>query len=183
MNEHVERWLAAYHDGELGGHRLQKVEAHLEDCEPCRAELEKLRILRALLQESTGHGDLIPLDQFVAQVGLQLPRRPVQPPWRRWLERLWQLVPVTLLLIWVFFQAVFTQTALMGIALDLGLWDDLRGILPPGPPPGAWGPFVWNLGLSALIGLAFLAWLASWWIRGDKARQEMRPNKMRPLDV
>ena len=52
MNEHVTPWLGAYHDGELRGRRLQQVETHLAHCAACRAELEELRALSALLQES-----------------------------------------------------------------------------------------------------------------------------------
>jgi anti-sigma factor RsiW len=170
MNDHVERLLAAYHDGELSERRLQKVETHLEICEPCRDELEKLIVVRALLQEYSEPGDLVPLDQFVAQVGLQLPRRPTRPSRHRVLEALWQLIPVALLVIWVFFQAVFTQTALMGIALDLGIWRELGSVLSPGFSFGAWGAFEWNLGLSALIAFAFLGWLASWWMRGQRSQ-------------
>jgi predicted anti-sigma-YlaC factor YlaD len=170
MNDHVERLLAAYHDGELKGHRLQKVEAHLEICESCREELEKLMVLRALLQEYPEPGDLVPLDQFVAQVGLQLPRRPAHTYRRRILVGLWQLVPVALLVIWVFYQAVFTQTALMGIVLDLGIWRELGSVLSPGLSFGNWGAFEWNLGFSALIGLAFLGWLASWWMREQSSQ-------------
>jgi anti-sigma factor RsiW len=50
MNQHVTDWLGAYHDGELEESRRQQVEAHLQVCEDCHAELSRLRALARLLQ-------------------------------------------------------------------------------------------------------------------------------------
>jgi len=166
LNDHVNRWLAAYHDGELDERRSRKVEAHLEVCEPCRVELEKLEALRALILESPEAEDLIPAEIFVAQVGLRLPRRPARPAWRQNLMILWGLVPVALLLVWIIFQAVYTQSAWMQLVLELGIWRDLESFVPPGSSTGI--PLTWNLGVSAIIGLAILSWLASWWVRQGK---------------
>jgi anti-sigma factor RsiW len=96
MTEHVTAWLGAYHDGELQGRRWRQVEAHLAHCATCRAGLERLRALAALLQESPAAGDLMPPERFVAQVGLRLPRRPERPAWQRGLEIGWQVVPLGL---------------------------------------------------------------------------------------
>ena len=50
MSEHILNWLPAYHDGELPPGRRQRVEAHLQGCPSCRAELETLTELSALLK-------------------------------------------------------------------------------------------------------------------------------------
>ena len=39
MSEHIVEQLGAYLDGELHNRQLQKVEAHLTECETCRAVL------------------------------------------------------------------------------------------------------------------------------------------------
>ena len=78
MNGHVTPWLATYHDGELKGRRLRQVEAHLAECATCRAELNELQCLSALLHESPVAEDLLPPERFVAQVGLRLERRPTK---------------------------------------------------------------------------------------------------------
>lgn len=137
MNEHVTDWLGApsewrrlekdvgaYHDGELQGRRLRQVEAHLAECPACRAELERLRALTTLLQESPSLADLTPADRFVAQVGLRLPRRPERTVWQRGLEIGWRMAPLGLLGAWAFFEAVFFVAQVVLIALQVGVGGD-----------------------------------------------------------
>ena len=162
MNEHVEKWLAAYYDGELAGANLEKVEAHLAVCEPCRAELETLVALSALLQESPAPESLTSSKQFAAQVGLRLPRRQERPAWQRGLTVLWYAVPAFILLAWVFTSAVLTQTRWLGLAFDLGLWPAPAG-LEAGLGP--FSPLALQLTLSAVAGLGLLGWAVSWWVR------------------
>lgn len=119
MNGHVMRWLAAYHDGELRGRRLQQVEEHLPECAACRAELKELQCLSALLHESPAAEGLLPADRFVAQVGLRLPRRPTKPAWQRTLETGWRLTPVGLAGTWAFVQAVFIVAGAVLIVLQI----------------------------------------------------------------
>jgi hypothetical protein len=71
----------------------------------CQAELEELRKLSALLQESPAPETLTQPERFVAQVALRLPRRPTQPAWKRTLEAGWRLAPVGLLGVWAFVEA------------------------------------------------------------------------------
>ena len=70
MNEHVNGWLAAYFDGELGERRSQIVRAHLEECPSCREELAALSSLRLLLGEKPEARHLLPAKQFAGQVAL-----------------------------------------------------------------------------------------------------------------
>jgi hypothetical protein len=59
QENHVLEWLEAYLDGELKGGRLHQVEAHLQVCEDCRAELLALRQLSALLQAAAPVSSLV----------------------------------------------------------------------------------------------------------------------------
>jgi hypothetical protein len=195
MTEHVTTWLGAYHDGELRGLRLRQVEAHLAQCATCRADLERLRALAALLQESPAAENLTPPERFVAQVGLRLPRRPERSTWQRTLEIGWQLAPLGLLGAWIFVQAVLTMAGAVLVALRMGLGGDVvAGLLPAsqqGPPlseifslSGASlgdvgrivlqllsirAPLGWGITLNlvslVVIGLLYWSWLASWWAR------------------
>jgi predicted anti-sigma-YlaC factor YlaD len=203
MTEHVTAWLGAYHDGELQGRRRHQVEAHLAECATCRAELEGLRALSALLQESPVAVDLTSPERFVAQVGLRLPRRPEQPAWQRALEAGWQLAPVGLLGAWTFAHAVFIVAGVVLLVLRLGLVGDLAAWLPYTAPQSTWltealslsdaglgdvgrvalqllgrgGPFGWGTMLHlvslVVIGLLYWSWLASWWARRQHESLEL----------
>jgi len=198
LNGHVSAWLEAYHDGELRGRRRRQVEAHLEGCATCRAELEGLRALTALLWESPAAGELAPSDRFVAQVRLRLSRRPEWPAWQRTLELSWRLVPLGLLGALAFVQAMFITAGLVLQVLQIGLGSRLTAWLLPVSGYAPWlagalrlsgaatadvGRAVWhllrhggalswttvlNLVSLAVIGLLYWSWLASWWIRRQR---------------
>lgn len=195
MSEHVIAWLGAYHDGELGRRQVRQVEAHLEGCEVCRAALEGLRELSALLLESPATSDLSPPEHFIAQVGLRLPRRPERPAWYRALEMAWRLTPLGLLAAWAIAQAVLVVSGATLIALQMGLGGEAAAwLLPVLTPVSAevdlfslsgsglndmrriaggllsyGGPLGWGAVLNLLslvvIGLLYWSWLASWWVR------------------
>jgi anti-sigma factor RsiW len=191
MSEHVTTWLEAYHDGELPGRRLRQVEAHLAGCQTCRAELQKLRALTALLDESPTAEVLTPPDRFVAQVGLRLPRRPVQPTWKRALETGWRLIPVGLLGAWAFVQVVFVTASVVLYALQIGMASDVAAGLLPSLGESLFvqiarvsgttlsdasrlvlrllSVLAWSTGVQLIalivIGLLYWSWLASWWAR------------------
>lgn len=165
MDEHVHAWLEAYHDGELHGRRLQQVEHHLAHCAECRSEMERLSALAALLQENPAPSNLMPPDRFVAQVGLRLPRQQQEEAWPRTFKAGWQVVPLALFGAWVFVQALFLMVGLLWAGLSLGL-GNIIGLAVPGTL--SWGELLaWSIGLnfalSAVIGLLYLSWLASWW--------------------
>jgi anti-sigma factor RsiW len=197
MSEHVAGLLGAYEDGELGGLEARRVEAHLAECAPCRAQLEELRALRALLQEGSAPLSPTPPDRFVAQVGLRLPPRPVQPSWRRALGVGWRLVPLGLLGTWAFGQTALLVAGIVLTALSLGLGGDavvqwlpqFRGTwlaLLSGMSDGGLGrvgsvvthvlsggwPLAWivllNLALLVAIGVPYWSWMASWWVRRQR---------------
>ena len=194
MSEHATRWLGAYVDGELGPGRLRQVEDHVTRCATCRAELEELRSLAALLQESLAPAALTAPDRFMAQVGLGLRPRPAQPTWRRALGMGWRLAPLGLLGAWAFGQTALIVSRLALAVLRLGFGSDvvaewmpaswltlalglsdpglndvarvLGGVLRDGGPLGWFATL--NLALLVLIGLMYLSWLASWWARRQR---------------
>jgi len=194
MTEHVTDWLGApsewrrlekvmgaYHDGELQGRRLRQVEAHLAECPTCRAELERLRALATLLQESPAPADLTSPDRFVAQVGLRLPRRPERTVWERGLEIGWRMAPLGLLGAWAFVETAFFVAEVVLIALQVGVggdflarfrWDALRKVRPtllaqilslPGIDLSeASGPILSSLNSAILMVRSILQLLSAW---------------------
>jgi hypothetical protein len=189
MRPHADEWISAYYDGELHGDRLAWVEEHLASCATCRAELEQLRRLSALLQSVPALADQSIPDRFTAQVGLRLSPAS-RPGWQRALRAGWQAAPLVLVLVWAFLQAVLLAGWLVGSG-------GFSGLLPPAPLPlpafefwelvtglslMAWmGPFreiiPWlgldpatiqliylNLVLSLATGVLLWGWLASWWV-------------------
>jgi predicted anti-sigma-YlaC factor YlaD len=147
MIEHVTSWLGPYHDGELQGRRLRQVEEHLEQCAACRTELEQLRKLSALLQESPVAVTSTSPDRFAAQVGLRMVRRQEKPTWQKVLETGWRLTPAGLVGAWAFVQTVFIVAGIALIALQVGAGIDVLGLEVPR------GETWLSAGLSLVLGL------------------------------
>ncbi|MBI3243878.1 MAG: zf-HC2 domain-containing protein [Chloroflexi bacterium] len=164
MSEHVIAWITAYHDGELYGARLFQVETHLRDCSACRAELEALKALSGLLQKNPAMPARTTPERFVAQVRLRTRPHPAQ---RRTRQAGWLIVPLSLLGIWAFLQAVLLLSRLVLMALPLS-----GGLL------GAqteWFPgqrtaqlFVLDTAFTAVLAALLWGWLAGWWAAHSK---------------
>jgi len=177
--QHVLEWMGAYHDGELRGPRLRAVEAHLEACPACRAELEGLQALSARVLAAPPMPARTAPEQFVAQVGLRLAPRPVTATGRARLRQaagLW--APLGVVALWAWGQAALLVGGL-GLAL-------LPGVVPAALPPlpglaalplagmllttpaggGLLAVLAFDLGLTLVV--AGLAWgcLAAWWAAG-----------------
>lgn len=198
MMEHVLDWLDVYHDGELHGRQLRRVEAHLAQCETCREELAAREALSALLQESPPAEGLMRPEQFVSQVGLMLPRRPERTPLRRALETGWRLIPVGLFGAWAFVQTLLivvtgvmlvqnipaSANLLSSAVVSAHITSWLAG-LQCVAGAGAHGllevvfcaaraiellewPVLLSTLLLSVIGVLYASWLASWWIRGQR---------------
>jgi anti-sigma factor RsiW len=192
---HVTQWLGAYHDDELQGFRLHQVEAHLEGCATCRAELESLQALSTLLQESPAAAGLTSPERFVAQVGLRLPRRPAKSAGQRALETGWGLIPVGLFGAWAFAETTLIVAGVILIALQLGAGGNAVANLLPAMQQETWltqalsalgvglsdasravlglvNTLGWelalNLALLMIIGILYWSWLASWWARRQR---------------
>jgi hypothetical protein len=188
MNGHVDDWLPAYHDGELHGARLKRVEDHLKDCESCRRGLDQLQKLSTLLLAAPGPARQISSQRFASQVKLRLKEPAPRLRWQKALKAGWQAAPLGLLFAWSFSQAVLILSGLIAVqggfdrilagefsiqALLLSLPNLFNpGLLvrAAGVLPGLrWGePFLdlilLELGLTVIIGVLFWGWVASYWV-------------------
>jgi anti-sigma factor RsiW len=162
MSEHVNGWLTAFFDGQLGERRAQKVHEHLAECASCRAELAALEKLRHLLSENPEASGLLPAQQFASQVAMRLTRRPSRSFSQKIISVVWGSIPAVLLAIWAFTQAIFTLITFSGTVANLGLWG--RGFVIADQSTAV-NALLLNLGVSGLVGILLMSWLASWWIR------------------
>ena len=167
MSEHVMDWLAAYHDGELHGARLLQVERHLETCPNCRAELETFQALSALLQEHPAMPRRTSPERFVAQVRLRAQPRVGGAAQRRTPSAGWLIIPLGLLGLWAFTQAILLVSQL--VLITLPLFDGLGGA-PSGWFPGQTAAqfFLLDTVLTAVLAALFWGWLAGWWAARSK---------------
>ena len=189
MSNHVIEWLNAYLDGELKGKRLNQVEVHLAECEACQAELESLQGLSSLLHEIPA-GEFTSNETFVSQVNLLLPQRPVASARRKALEVGWWMVPVGLLLAWVFVNTTILVSDVVSTANNFGLLDNIN-LLTSGTSNNAyWTSTLDQFGLlrgnglqwaertesisrnvipqiiwQVSIAILYLTWIAIWWTR------------------
>lgn len=203
---HVTAWLEAYYDGELEPHRASRVEAHLATCEACRTELAAIETLSSLLRTTPKAPTLTPEGPFVAQVALQLPRRPADPPGKRVLRAGWMAVPAMLLALWAFVQATTLVAAGVTTVMstELGratfgpiinvergggwlaevltmLGSDISSTLLNALPLNAiaqWG--ILSIGLPLFIILLIASWLATWraYHRHTQQRNQVGPNTL-----
>jgi hypothetical protein len=199
MHEAMHTLLNAYLDGELHGRRLRELEAHLASCEDCQIELRELRLVSELLQaDSAPEGT--PVERFVSQMTLSLPRRPQHEQQSKPNSLAWWLVPAGLLGAWFFVQTVFTLTDVVTAANLTGLLGGASAWLGSGQE-SLWlstatnllgGQLIVQPTLSllnnisvfganllsrflwqAVIVLLYWAWLVLWWLRRNP-----RPGKM-----
>lgn len=170
---HITEWLQAYYDGELNDRRAERVAAHLATCAACREELEALASLSDLLQAAPPAADLMPGERFVAQVGLQMARRPTRPLPERALLTGWMLAPALLLALWAIVRAGGLVADTVLILLSLGIGTEVLGPLAANPslPWAEVLPEIPGVGLNLQLSLLLLlslttwSWLTSWWAR------------------
>ena len=195
MTEHASEWLNAYLDGELGGLRQRQVEQHLERCAACRAELEALRGLSALLRETPPAAEFTPTGRFVTNLMLSLPRRPDASQPRKAASLGWWLAPAGLLGAWFFLRTVLTLTGVFTAADATGLLGQANAWFTSSQPQAAWfvaitslfggqmstaqqstlslfnqvsvfgGDLFSGFLWQAAIVLLYWVWLAAWWFR------------------
>jgi len=196
MSDHILELLGAYLDGELHGRQLHKVEAHLAECETCQAERESLQALSGMLQEAPLPDFPLP-ERFAADVNLRLARRPVTPMHRKALEFGWGLVPVMLLVAWIFVNTTSLVSNMVSAADEIGLMNGASAGLFSGTANEAyWSESLGQFGLlsgnslqwagttemftrtaipeitwQVSIALLYLCWIAIWWAR--HTRQEL----------
>lgn len=190
MSDHVIEWLNAYLDGELHGSRLQRVEAHLAECEACQMELNSLESLSGFLQEAPTPQFISP-ERFAAQVSLRLPHSKPVASGKKVLEIGWWMIPVGLLAAWIFFSTTFLVNDILSAANNLGLLTGVSdGLGFIAPNAASWSARLGQIGilsgnsldlaistetftrttlpqiiLQIAIALLYLSWIAIWWAR------------------
>jgi hypothetical protein len=191
MHEDMRTLLNAYLDDGLHGTRLLEVKLHLASCPACREELKELRLVSDLLQAAPAP-QFMPVERFVANLNLILPRRLLRdrPPKPGSLA--WWLVPAALLALFYFVRTVVTLTSVVTVAdvsgllgstawLDAGQqaawYGDLMSLF--GGQVGEAQPALSTLNSLAVWGgnlldgllwqvgilLLYWGWLAVWWLR------------------
>jgi anti-sigma factor RsiW len=196
MSEHVTDWLNAYLDGELKGHRLHQVERHLVDCQECRAELESLQDVSALLHEVPAP-EFISSERFAAQVNLLLPHEKPRSTKRKVQEAGWWMIPVGLLMLWIVFGAFDAVGDLVRAADRLGILNGAPAwVVQSFSEEAVWTEALGSIGLlsgnslawvevtelftrntlpqfawQAAIALLYLSWIVIWWARQRRRRR------------
>jgi anti-sigma factor RsiW len=170
MGPHVDHLLNDYCDNELSPASRRQVEAHLDGCLLCRAELERLHQLQDLLSEYRVPDAFSAANVFQAQVILKVARRPRERAGYR--GAAWHLVPLALLSAVVILQALFVLFSVLWrvarsaqwLGIDPGLLVAQLGVAWPadgaffGLSPSA---IVVLLGAVLMLGL-YLGVFALW---------------------
>ena len=189
MSDHILDLLGAYLDGELHGGQLRKVEMHLDECQTCLEEYYAMQALSVTLRAAPLPEFPSP-ERFAAEVALRLPRTLVKPVSRRALEIGWWMVPVGLIVAWVFFSTTILVSNVVTAAGDFGLLDSTSAGLVAGSSGANYSALLGQFGLLAgnslewaeiteaftrtnvsqifwqvSIALLYLSWLAIWWAR------------------
>lgn len=202
MVDRFTEWLGAYHDGELGGARLRQLEQHLAGCAACQAELAEMRKLSAALHETPLGDEFLPAERFASQLVLRMPRQPVHSqPWSAG-KAGWWLAPFMLLGMWLFLDITLALTSAAALFVETGLLNGSLAWIQPEPLQMGWYVtlmdwFGSNLSvpgqqamaalhsvsqwatqaagrffLEAILGLAYLGWLAAWWLRSQAGSRD-----------
>ena len=193
MSEHILELLGAYIDGELHNGQLRKVEVHLGECQSCLEEYQALQALSESLHAAP-LPDFPTPERIAAEVVLRLPRKPVKPMRNRVLETGWWLVPVGLVVVWVFVSTTALVSNVVTAVGDFGLLDTISTRLVSASPNEAiWSATLGQFGflsgnslqwaemtetftrMSASqitwyisIALLYLSWIAIWWARRSR---------------
>jgi anti-sigma factor RsiW len=197
MVDRFTEWLGAYHDGELGRARLRQLEQHLAGCAACQAELAEIRKLSATLHEPPLGDEFLPAESFATQLALRMPRQtaPSQPLSAGKIG--WWLAPFALLGAWLFLDIALALTSAAALVVETGLLNGSLAWMQPETFQMGWfvtvmdwfgsnlsapgqqalaalhSASLWlsqaagRLLLEAILGLAYLGWLAGWWLRSQ----------------
>jgi hypothetical protein len=202
MSNHVTEWLNAYLDGELKNGKLHQVEKHLVECDECRTELESLQNLSSLLREVPAP-EFTSTERFATRVSLRLPHAKPKATKSKAQEIGWWMIPVSLLLLWVFVGTTEAVGDMVLTANRLGLLNlnDAPAWLGTGSSNGAvWSGRLGEFGLlsgSSLqyaertesftrnnlpqivwqlaIALLYLSWIAIWWAWHTRRETDQLP--------
>jgi anti-sigma factor RsiW len=209
MHEEYHPLLNAYLDGELQGSRLRQMQSHLAACTDCQNELKELRRVSEFLHVAPTP-EFRPVERFVANLTLSLPRRTLHNRPTKPGSLLWWLVPAGLLGAWFFVRTAFTLTDIVSLAGAAGLLGQANAWLSGGGQQSAWfaavnllsGGQMAGLGQSTLgllnavnifgrnlfdgflwqaaIVMLYWGWLAAWWLRHRPRNMEVTASLARP---
>jgi hypothetical protein len=156
MNEHVTDLLGAYLDGELETRVHERVRGHLTGCSICRRELAGLRKLSGLLSSATSPA--VSSEVFSARLTPHLTPRPVVREVSRTRQIVWLLIPVAVLIAFLFVKLIFGMGAALVIANQTGILGGSGGFLENfsffTTLPQPWF-FLINKVLEAYLGIPF----------------------------
>ncbi len=192
MSDHILELLGAYIDGELHGGQLRKVEAHLDECQSCLEEYYTLQALSETLHAAP-LPDFPAPERFAADVALRLPRVPVKPMRAKALEVGWWLVPVGLVVAWIFVSTTILVSNVVSAAGNFGLLDSASAWLVAGSSGANYSVLIGQFGLleggslewftlsesftrtfvssafwQVSIAMLYLSWFAIWWARHSR---------------
>jgi predicted anti-sigma-YlaC factor YlaD len=193
MVQHVDHLLDDYHDNELSPAAHRRVEAHLDDCPTCRAELEQRGQLSGLLSAYSVPDAFSSTEHFRAQVALRLSGRVRERS--RYRGAAWHLVPLLLLCGVIALQVllVLSGTLVAGarlvgwLGLDVGALPALAGLSWPelGTVYGySWPSVVLAFSIALMVGLylgslivfvPYVGWVGALW-RSTRAERTRGPN-------
>jgi hypothetical protein len=191
--QHVDHVLDDYYDNELAPAARRQVEAHLDGCPSCRAELKQRAQLSGLLSEFRVPDAFSAPEVFRAQVALQLSGRVRERS--KYRVAAWHIVPLLLLCGVVALQALLALSgALLAgarlvewLGLDVGALPALAGLAWPelGTVYGySWPSVLAVFGVSLMIGLylgsllvfvPYVGWVGALW-RTTRAEPIRGPN-------
>jgi predicted anti-sigma-YlaC factor YlaD len=189
MSDHILELLGAYIDGELSGGQLRKVETHLDECQSCLQEYYELQALSDTLHSAPVPEFPTP-ERLAADVALRLPRKPVKPLHTKALEVGWWLVPVGLIVAWIFVSTTIQVSNVVTAVGEFGLLNSASAWLTAGSSgvnysalAGQFGlleggslewfeisesfsrTFVTSIFWQVSIAMLYLSWFAIWWAR------------------
>jgi hypothetical protein len=191
---HVTHLLGPYIDGELRPSQLANIEKHLAICEACHNELEEFTRLSGFLHDIPQAENLKTEDQFLAEVGLLMYRKPENTLLTRVLTTGWKAIPVGLVATWAFVQTAIIVTGIIVLVTRLvpGA-EEMKNVVNI-PVQAGWAsalccsvrpliaqiletaiqllqieiPLYWTVSVFIVfpfaIGTLFVCWLASWWV-------------------
>ncbi len=132
--------LSAYLDGELPAAERARVEAHVEACAPCAAELAELSRSAALVESGTRMLEVDPALWHNLRVRVaSLPRQPERPAWLEFLAgRRWLAAPAAVAAVAVIAFSVWLYQDRTGAERDLARYmnDYIKARETTGEIPG-----------------------------------------------
>lgn len=200
--DHKTALLGHYLDGELQDSQRARIEKHLESCEQCRQELYELSKLSILLKDTAVFPQQKPENQFVAEVGLLMQRKPQPSVAKRAVILGWKSIPVALAGTWVFIQTSLIMSTIIialsyiapgyrifggiaSISASSALSNAVGGIGQPlvtqvlGLIPKVFDldiQFQWRITIFTLLPIVlavlYTCWLASWWILQQRSTSQ-----------